>query len=944
MDPADEHDAPGPVTGLAEALTGHPWKVVGVSLLVAALAAGLAWGRLGIETSRSALLGEKHDFNRRFTELMEDFGDVDAMVVVVSAPSRGEAIAFADEVAAQVRADETHFASVFYRIPVESFRGRALLFLPREDVARLRDRLEASGDVLPAMVAGGLTGLLEAAADEVRAAVRGDDVVRVDRDDLGLSFLLRLAEGARLALARGEAYREPPWQGWVPAEAREEDEYVWTGDGRLVVLVHRRLGVVGPAGDEPAQVGALRAILADLEAAHPEVATGLTGGPVLEVDEMATFARDAKLATLFSLASVTLLSIVSFRRLLAPLLVTAALCVGVVATLGFAAVWPGQLNLISVAFCALLVGLGVDYGIHLISRYDEERSVGLSGAPALAAALGHTGRAVAAGAFTTALAFGATLFTDIQGVREFGVVCGVGVVLCLAANLFLLPALVALADRSAFGRPRRPRGGWAVSRLAGALDRVVDRRAGVLVAVCLAAAAASLVAAFARDAGGRPGLRYDSNLLSLQAGGLESVRLAQEVLADDVVAGMFAAIVVEDLERLAAVEAEVERLETVARTQSILDVLPARQEAKLADLAAMGAILEAVPTGAGGPNGGPEPRERLLRLTAALEALVSALEEAATGALATGRTEEVNTALLLQEQLEAVARAAAPHAPGVAERAARLAAWEATLAEDLERALDRLREECRATRVAPADLPAEVRARFVGRDGRYLLRVFPRDNLWEADDLAAFLAEVRAAVPDVGGVPVQLHESDQLMQRGYTRAAGIAFAFIVFFLVVHFRGAYLPAVAATTLLVGLTWALGALALLGIDLNPANLIALPLTVGIGIDYAIHVVHRHREAWRVPSVVGTPGVIATSTGRAVLFSTLTTTAGFGALALLSHHRGVASIGATCCVGVLASFGAAFVFCPAVLRLGAGPAPPADLRARPGPKTDRGGGYVR
>ena len=275
--------------------------------------------------------------------------------------------------------------------------------------------------------------------------------------------------------------------------------------------------------------------------------------------------------------------------------------------------------------------------------------------------------------------------------------------------------------------------------------------------------------------------------------------------------------------------------------------------------------------------------------------------------------------------------------------AGQLVRYEEALCRQLTELFARLREECATEAVQDEELPKEIRERFVGQTGEYLLRVYPAEDIWQQEHLANFVRGLKEVVSDVGGVPVQLYESDRLIRRGYVRAAQIALAFVLFYLVIHFRGVVLPLVASATLLVGASWGVGMMAVMGIDVNPANLIALPLTLGIGIDYAIHLVQRDREARRVPSLAGAPAVLATSTGRAVLLSALTTLVGFGALTLSRHH-GVASIGWTLCLAVGASLLAALLFCPALLRLLAGASPPLALRGLPGPKTGPGGGSLR
>ncbi len=924
---------PDPLTAFAAALAGRPWRVVAVALALTLAAGALAWRGLEVETDRMRLIGEQHRFHQNFRELLAEFGDVDAMVVLLRAPDRPSARTAGDRLAARLAAEPALFPNVYYRVPPEALAGKALLFLDLEAVAAIEARLRLGRPAVRGLLERGLGGFFEEAAALVGALGAQEEA---PPDAAALGFLPAFAETVAAGLA-GER-PPPPWRAWIPPGALAgRDGYTWTSDGRLVLLVQpareRDLESVG------ASVRRLRVLLGEEVARTSGLEVGLTGEPVLEVDELATFQRDAWWATLASLVGVTLLLAIATRRLVGPILATASLAAALIVTLGAVTLWPGRLNLISAAFCALLIGLGIDYAIHWVSRYDEERARGREGAAALAAALRATGWAIAAGAATTALAFLATVFTEVEGIREFGVVAGIGVVLALVATTTLLPATIVLADRGLGGRRARPRSAWPRSRLAWALDRAVERRPGAVLLACVALTA--LAAAYAGGVGAaRPRVGYDADLLALQVQELESVRLAREVLLDERLSGMFCAITCADVESLRRLEREFRRLETVRGTSSILDVVPPDQPAKLALLARIRATLAEVPRE---PARDPRPaRERAAHLARALEALVGALEQAARGALRAGEAQAVEWVVGLQERLEAlgVAARAALADPAAA---ARLARYEERLVHELGDALAGLAREAATAPLEIDTLPAVVRDRFVGRTGKLLLRVYPAVDVWTEDGLRRFVEEVRRVAPDAGGVPVQFYAADALLRDGYVRASLLALAFVAFYLVVHFRGALLPVVALLTLLAGATWAAGALALLGVDLNPANLLALPLVLGIGIDYPIHLIHRDREARRFPSLAGAPAIVATSTGRAVFLSALTTCLAFGALAL-SDHRGIASIGVTICVGVGASLLASVLLCPALLRLWSGPTDPPPLEGLPGPKIGPGGAVRR
>lgn len=923
---------------LAGRVVARPGRAALVLLLTGAAALLLGRARLELSADRTDLLGRQHAYARSFGELQDDFGDVDSIVVLVAAPAREAALAYAADLSAAVAAAPgAPFGAVFYGVPEEALQGKALLFLDLPDLEEVERRLAGAAPALVALGEGGAGGLLEHVADRARAVARrgatGDDGGGDDgRDDAADRPLLAgLVEALSESVAAG-APRLPAWRELIPAGVDDRDGYVWTRDGRLVVLVEARARA-GPA--RLAAVDALRALLDARRPAWPGVETGLTGSPVLEADEQATFVRDALRATGAALLGLVLLLVASLRRVVAPLLVLLGLGWAVVVTLGVAALWPGHLNLVTVVVGALLLGVGADGALHLVTRHDEARAAGLpAGAAATARALAGAGGGAAAAALTMILAFLATLFTEVEAVRELGVLAGLGLGLCLAASLLLVPPLLARADPP--GRPPHHRpAGWTLARV----DHLVERRPALVVVTAVALAAAGVALALTPQPDGRPRLRYEPNLLRLQAQSLESVRLASELLVDEGVTGMFAAVVVEDLPSLVRVEAAVSRLPTVARAESLLDVVPPDQEEKLAVVRRLAATLARVAPALAEPPPG-DAAARLARAERAAEALQATLEAAARGALDAGRGPDADLVLGLQERLEALS----PRGDGAARagRAAALAAWEEALRADLALALARLEEECAAGPVSVEDLPAEVRARFVGRTGRLLLRVYPAAgevDIWQRAGRERFLSDLRRVVPDVGGFPVQLHESDRLLTEGVRRAGLLAVAFAALVLLAHFRSPLVPLVAAATLAVGAGLSLGVLALLGAELNPANLLAAPLALGVGVGQVIHLARREREARAVTSVAGPQPVLGTSVGRGVVLSGLAALVAFGALGL-ADHRGLATLGRSACLGAAGCMLAALVVTPALLRLRAGPwqAPPREgLR---GPKTGPGG----
>ncbi|HZU97492.1 MAG TPA: MMPL family transporter, partial [Planctomycetota bacterium] len=858
---------------LAHTIVEHPRSVIAIAFLITGLASALAWSRLVLDTDRNNLIGTDQPYNQRYMALEKEFGDTAAMVVVGEGPDRPRCRAFAAEVAARCQKEPKYFGNVFFRVPIEELRGRALLLAARGDLKELASTLEDTDLFLRVFKGEGLGGILQGLADHVNK--------RVDRPDPGDEgggenmgdILLTSLDAVRDALVKAKPY-DTPWKDVV------DDGYPWMkpakevgstsryGDKgqRLAVLV---MPTTDPEDGSHPSAERLRGIVDALKAdpAWKDMKIGLTGGPVLEVDEMETYRRDATIATCVGFFAVILLFMISFRRVLGPVCAGICLAMAIALTLAFATIWPGHLNLISIVFMEILIGLGIDFGIHLISRYDEERTYGMAPAPALEAALGLTGRASAAGAMTTALAFSATYFADFQGIREFGIIAAVGILCCLSTMLLVLPAMVVLADRGAGGLSRRPRPGWARTRAAVKLDHWAIRRPRRLVLVSLGLAAGMLVL-------GLRWVRYSGNLLELQATNLESVQYANDLVQGDTIANLVAETPRELEEYARAME---QLKDVVDHTESA----PVFQDEKLGYIARIGSVVAAVPDN---PPTPPvvAPRDALASLVAGVDAFSQSLARAQELAAFAHRREEVEGIETIQKRLEAITEAANPEGPEAEARGKALLSFETGFRGELQALMGRLRDECRDTKkIEPNELPPVLRDRFVGKTGKLLLLIYPKKPIFDDAPLEEFVSRIRSVTPALTGVPVQIYETGKRMKEGYEKAGLLAFVAIAIYLLIHFRSAGYALITLSALVAGSAIGVGFLALKGETLNPANMLAIPLTLGIGVCYAIQLVHRHRQASARPSVAGPQPVVATSTGRGVILSAGTNVVGFGAL---------------------------------------------------------------
>ncbi len=901
-------------------LTGRvlraPRKVVVGALALAALSVLYTVGSLQFKTDRGDLVSATSYQQRLTRERFREFGDRDGFVVVIENRERAESIAFLTALARRIQGDSRYFDDVFYRVDPKAFANRALLYLDPEDLATLREKLlehrafveglAASPDlptffrlvnqrVTSGLVGELFTGFLEEGKDK-----------RVEAGPVDLGFLTATLRQVNAWLDGGSSYASP-WDAFFTNKRwkASPDGYLWTEKERFLLLMvtPRENDQSFNKTEEPLQ--RLRAAVAAVKAEHPRVAVGVTGKDALETDEMTAAMRDTTLATVISLAGFGLLMVLFLRGISRPALEVATLGIALCWTFGAATLLVGHLNLLSVVFTPLLLGLGVDYGIHLLARYEEERGRGRSVRVALERTLLAVGPGVITAAFTAAACFLALTLTDFQGLRELGLITGLGILLSLAASMVVLPALVMLKERGWI--EAAPEGPGLFSEASRPFMPFAYRRPALVAAAGVALAALSL-AALQR-------VGFDLNPLHLQTEGAESVTWELKLLGGSDRSTASAEIVARSLDEVRFKTAALQALPTVSRVESILTFLPEEQDRKLRLLRDMRPLLRGLDIQPG--DGRPLDLDEL---SAALDRIRFKMVEGESDAAEGDRT--------ARQRAEVRALIGAFHARVAAVGAevarTRLAAFGEALFLDLADKLNTLRANIRGGPMTADDLPDPLRKRYIGQNGRYLIRVYPEENIWEPGPLGRLVADLKSVDPDVLGDPVSLHIYTQAFRRAYEQATIYALIAIFILVLVDFQSLGHALLAMTPLLVGTAWTVGLMWVFGVPFNLANVIFLPLIVGAGVENGIIILYRWREDGAI--FRGLPA----STGMGVALASLSTTVGFASL-MISGHRGVHSLGLLLTLGTICVLVGSLTVLPAVLRILAGrrrmAAPPAE-----------------
>jgi predicted RND superfamily exporter protein len=474
---------------------------------------------------------------------------------------------------------------------------------------------------------------------------------------------------------------------------------------------------------------------------------------------------------------------------------------------------------------------------------------------------------------TTSISFFAAGCTSFVGVAELGVIAGGGILLCALAELSVLPAAILLVDRSNLRRLPEP---LAVHTWIQPVMRAP--RLTLALGVGLTAVLSL----------GLGKLWYDNNLLNMQAVGLESVELERRLLNECRQSSWYALSMADSPEQLLARKAQFERLASVERIEDIASILPRDAASKQASVEKIGRRLQHLPD-----HVPLIPVERPDRLAQTLVRLQRAIAFAGPK----------SPAALRIAQLRGLLEHTAP-----ADCYALLSRFQQQAAETLLADLRQLREVAGSEPPGMSDLPPALASRFVGKHGKHLLRIYGRGNLWDTQALSQFVREVRSVDPHVTGNPLQAHGASLEMKQSYQQAALYSLLVIIAVLWLDFRSVRHALLAAAPLGVGVLEAFGLMGWLQIPLNPANLIALPLILGIGVDYGVHIVHEFREQHG-------PYRMSPGTAVAVLVDALTTIMGYGAL-MVASHRGLQSLGRVLTLGVTCCLFTSLILLPAML----------------------------
>ncbi len=918
------------LVGLVGFACRHPALVLTCALVACGLSLYASTTRLEYRTDRSDLISPHKDYQQRWRQYLAEFGDDDDIVVVVqgAGPAYRERMVQAIEALAdRLGRDPEHFTRLFYKADLRALHNRALLLLPREQIEKIQDNLQSMRLLLEVGPAGwralNLLSLLIEARSRLLAAPEGQPLKEADVQLL--TQLLSITRAATATLDDPASYRNP-WGSLMTQQPEQKDllaepQYFFSGDSSLAFLLVRPVKTPGSFTAARESVEAARQVLNEVRPEFSELDLGLTGLPVLENDEMTAAERDTHTASLLAIAGVTLLFFIVYRGLrlrhLAPtseesktswplataflsclhypLLTVATLLLGTSWAMGWMTWTVGHVNILSATFAVMLIGMG-DYGVLWVMRFEQERRRGASVEEALRQTAVCVGCGTLTAALTTALAFYAAMLADFQAVAELGWIAGSGVLLCALACFTVLPALLTLTDRRKMESESHPEPKAAIFNFQTGFGLVwLPRLLGTHRVRWVVAGGLALTAFLGYWA---TRIGYDHNLLHLQARDLDSVKWELTLIDHTAGASWHAESYTATAAEALALKARYEQLPEVSRVVEVASLVPPDQDRKLPLLRDIRHRLRHLPE-----RDAVIPHDR---------PAAEKIEQAVGQLLAVIVPREKESDLLtdLREKLQQFHLRLGEEQVSVVEE--RLNQFEQSLTRDLALDLHSLRDVATPRPITLEDLPAPLRERYIGKTGKWLLQVYGKDCLWDFQPLEHFVHQIRSVDPEATGKPFATVEGLRAMKEGFQWAGVYAFGAIVLILLWDFRSFQRTLLALTPLAMGLLMALGIMGLFGLPLNPANMIALPLVLGVGVDNGVHLLHDY-----LASKAEGRGRLSRAIGRGVLVKALTTMIGFGTL-MISRQRGLSGLGFCLTLGVACCMVSALVFLPAVLRV--------------------------
>ena len=898
--------SPTIIQNTARALVRHSRLVVSVFAILGALSIWAAFNT-PIYTSRRALLPQDADVSQRLNNFLKKFGAASDLIAVLEGAPRETMEAFAADLAVRL-GSRPGIRQVTEKIDLLFFFEHAYLLVPTSKLSQFVSILKKLIGV-PAPADLSNWGVAAGRVEKWLESPPPLSTVDVD---------LQTAEGSINLLQ----FFLDEWLRWIEAP-QAPSSFAWdvlldryakgsslknrgffaSRDGRMMFVFitptspSEEMDVVIPFIEEVKNT--TEALRADYQKQGRQAPTlGLTGLPAVAYEEYTTLQRDILLTIVLSGVSILLLVIFWLGSLRWAMIVFIPMATGVLLSMGLTYLTTGHLTMITAGFTAILFGLGVDYGIFLSYRIQEERAKGGSLEEAIANGCAGAAKAVWTAGSAAVLIFLALANVKLSGYAELGVVAANGVITVLLCTFLLQPVLFHLLSPEP--PPRKLAVENEASSDADATSGLPRWASGLIILVALLACGVGIWAA--------PRIEFDYDVLSLLPKKSQVAAYQRRMVAESDFQGEVIILTASSLEQARHMATSAAKLPSISQVQTVVDLFPRDSGVKLRLARQLGSVVASSEylSRIFALGQARFPPDTLERIGASLDKATSLFEEAQEMAFSAGHKQLV---VLIEKLLVSTQeiRAKLDEKPERAFlRTEHLFHSLINMAKDSFELIGTWRN---ASELTPDSLPPALKSRFISPDGDMAIYLFPAKSVYVPANLTQLLKDVYSVSPQATGFPTTHQVFSGMAFQSFregTLWAVVACALWILFLFKNFQGFFF---ALLPMVVGGSWMFCCLYLLGMKFNYANLIALPLVMGLAVDYGVWFSHRHLELGH-----RSPWSVARIAGRAIGLAACTTL--FGVLAIaFARYRGMASMGIAVTIGLCCCLTATLLVSPAV-----------------------------
>jgi hopanoid biosynthesis associated RND transporter like protein HpnN len=881
---------------LANVSEKHPYIVFIFSLMVTAVAFVFML-RLELSMHFKNLMPQDHPMVKEFNQIVDEYKTA-SMIIIAATGNEQELKAFADSVAPEIEAMKEYVQRVDYKLERDFFLKHGFML---QKVKDLKNSKAIFSDL-------NLFPLLVHLNDSFEETYVYDEesISTKEKENSAILFL----DGIQYWINTIQRYLDAGVDDLDKTTAEKAvdrfligDEYFISQDKDMLLIFAQPTFTMTEMDKVIPAENAIDSLIIQTAKKFPSIFAGTTGTIALARDETLAAQEDMYLTSFIALILILILFIFSFRMWVAPLLSAISLMIGIIWTGGFAAITLGSLNIMTSMFSVILIGLGIDFSIHIISVYTENRAAGNDIGDSLKNTFLKSGKGIITGAMTTACAFFTLLVSRSVGMSEFGIVAGSGVIFCMLATLITLPAMLSLRDKllMKFYHKNYQVNTTEFRFLAG-LAIFFTRKNIIILVLC------TLLTVFLLYKSVQ--ISFDYNYLNMEPVGLTSIKLQDRMIDEFDATPDFALIRSSSIEGARRIAEEAKDLKIVGMVTSISDYIPAQQEQEQR-IPYIQAIRENLVKNQKlvviNKNNFDQILQQFQRLKnniiefAQLAYLGGQDKVDAKCKEIIGDIEVDNQETIVDMLLNRLVKNKAECMKGLN-----------LFQQQYQPYMKKLATNMTSTeRITLNNLPRNIYNQFSNEKGdQFLVTIYPKEQVWNLSFLKLFTDQMQRLDPRVTGTPPVFYILIQYIAEDGKVAAVLTLIVIFLLLLIDFKKLKYVLLAMVPLIIGVIWMVGTMSILGLQLTMLNVMGIPLILGIGIDDGVHILHRYR----IEGIAKIKTVFS-STGKAVLLTSLTTMLAFGSFKFATY-RGLGSLGIALFIGVGTCFLSSIVVLPALL----------------------------